>query len=306
MEFREKLHELRERRGLSQNALAKQSDVPQPVVQRLEAGVRGVEGLTVGVARKLALTLGVSVDYLIGMYENDWHTRTRRTSRRKKPREPALEESGSPRLPQARQQMLVRQRQRQLDERQRQLDERQRQLAEWQEQLEDEWQLALDEWQQLPMDEQQQRLVEELRLKLEYERLNEQEQLEAERQLQQLAEWQQLPVAERQLQQLAEWQQLPVAERQQQLAEWQQLPVAEWQQQQLAEWQQQLAQEQQQLAEGRTAPHQMPLLPGIEASPDRTAQAIVETMGSEYAVRLVHELTARVQGAPAPQHAAPA
>jgi transcriptional regulator with XRE-family HTH domain len=71
MEFRERLRNLRERRGLSQNGLAKQSGVAQAVVQRLEAGLRDVDHLSVGVARRLARALGVSVDHLIGMYEDE-------------------------------------------------------------------------------------------------------------------------------------------------------------------------------------------------------------------------------------------
>ena len=71
MEFRERLRQLRERKGFSQNALAKQSGVPQSVIQRLESGVRGMEHLSVGVARRLAQTLAVSVDHLIGMYEEE-------------------------------------------------------------------------------------------------------------------------------------------------------------------------------------------------------------------------------------------
>ena len=71
MEFRERLRRLRERRGLTQNGLAKQSGVAQPVIQRLEAGIREMDNLSVGVARRLARALGVSVDHLIGMYEDD-------------------------------------------------------------------------------------------------------------------------------------------------------------------------------------------------------------------------------------------
>src|SRR2546430_11581572 len=71
MHFSQRLKQLRERRGLSQNALAKTSGVAQAVIQRLEAGARDVEHLSVGVARRLARALGVSVDYLIGMYEED-------------------------------------------------------------------------------------------------------------------------------------------------------------------------------------------------------------------------------------------
>jgi transcriptional regulator with XRE-family HTH domain len=73
------LRHLRERKGYSQNRLAKESGVAQAIVQRLEAGARGVDHLSVGVARKLAKTLGVSVDHLIGMYEDE-----------RLPREPAL------------------------------------------------------------------------------------------------------------------------------------------------------------------------------------------------------------------------
>ena len=71
MEFRVRLKQLRERRGFTQNGLAKASGVAQPVIQRLEAGARDVEHLSVGVARRLARALGVSVDYLIGMYEEE-------------------------------------------------------------------------------------------------------------------------------------------------------------------------------------------------------------------------------------------
>lgn len=71
MEFRQRLKQLRERRELSQNGLAKASGVAQAVVQRLEAGVRDVENLSVGVAMRLARALGVSVDHLIGMYDED-------------------------------------------------------------------------------------------------------------------------------------------------------------------------------------------------------------------------------------------
>ena len=71
MHFSQRLKRLRERRGFSQNALAKTSGVAQAVIQRLEAGARDAEHLSVGVARRLARALGVSVDYLIGMYEEE-------------------------------------------------------------------------------------------------------------------------------------------------------------------------------------------------------------------------------------------
>ena len=71
MEFRDRLRQLRERRGLSQNALAKSSGVAQAIVQRLEAGIRDIDNLSVGTARRLAKALGVSIDHLVGMYEDE-------------------------------------------------------------------------------------------------------------------------------------------------------------------------------------------------------------------------------------------
>jgi transcriptional regulator with XRE-family HTH domain len=71
MHFSQRLKQVRERRGFSQNGLAKTSGVAQAIIQRLEAGTRDVERLSVGVARRLARALGVSLDYLIGMYEED-------------------------------------------------------------------------------------------------------------------------------------------------------------------------------------------------------------------------------------------
>lgn len=76
MEFRMRLKQLRERRGLTQNGLAKTSGVAQAVIHRLEAGTREMEHLSVGVAMRLARTLGVSVDHLIGMYEEGEHEPT--------------------------------------------------------------------------------------------------------------------------------------------------------------------------------------------------------------------------------------
>jgi transcriptional regulator with XRE-family HTH domain len=75
MEFRERLRHLRERQGWSQNALAKKAGLAQAVVQRLESGDRPLERLSVGVVRKLARALQVSVDHLIGMYDDETEAR---------------------------------------------------------------------------------------------------------------------------------------------------------------------------------------------------------------------------------------
>jgi transcriptional regulator with XRE-family HTH domain len=49
--------------------MKRMSGVPRQVIARLESGTRQSENMTVGVARRLARALGVSVDHLIGMYD---------------------------------------------------------------------------------------------------------------------------------------------------------------------------------------------------------------------------------------------
>ena len=71
MEFSQRLKHVREHRGLSQNALAKASGVSQAIVQRLEAGTRKMDYLTVAVALRLAKALNVSMDYLCGRWEDE-------------------------------------------------------------------------------------------------------------------------------------------------------------------------------------------------------------------------------------------
>lgn len=66
MDFAQRLRRLRELRGMNQNALAKASGVAQAVVHRLETGKRTEEHLTIGVARRLANALGVTLDMLVG------------------------------------------------------------------------------------------------------------------------------------------------------------------------------------------------------------------------------------------------
>lgn len=52
----------------SQLELAERASVPQPVISRLESGQR--DTVTTDVAKRLARALGVSVDYLIGTWED--------------------------------------------------------------------------------------------------------------------------------------------------------------------------------------------------------------------------------------------
>jgi transcriptional regulator with XRE-family HTH domain len=71
MTIGQRIKQLREKRGFSQRSLAKQAGIPQPVIQRFEAGSRNAEHMSVTYAKRLARVLGVSVDHLIGMYEDD-------------------------------------------------------------------------------------------------------------------------------------------------------------------------------------------------------------------------------------------
>ena len=59
----------RERRGWSQNELARRARMTQALISELEAGKRKEPRLTT--LRRLAETLGVTTDYLIGMYRDE-------------------------------------------------------------------------------------------------------------------------------------------------------------------------------------------------------------------------------------------
>jgi transcriptional regulator with XRE-family HTH domain len=54
--------------GWTQSQLAEYASVPQPVISRLESGER--DSVTTDVAKRLARALGVSVDHLIGTWED--------------------------------------------------------------------------------------------------------------------------------------------------------------------------------------------------------------------------------------------
>jgi transcriptional regulator with XRE-family HTH domain len=65
----QRLQRLRLAKGLSRRQLAIQAGIPQGIVSRLERGEQDYP--SVPVAIRLAKVRGVSVDYLIGMYEDD-------------------------------------------------------------------------------------------------------------------------------------------------------------------------------------------------------------------------------------------
>ena len=67
MSLGQKLRQLREKRGWSQNELSRQTGVRQALLSELESDKKRD---TTGQALKhLARALGVSVDYLVGMYD---------------------------------------------------------------------------------------------------------------------------------------------------------------------------------------------------------------------------------------------
>ena len=59
----------RERHGWSQSELGRRAEVRQAQISELEAGKR--DDASASVLRRLARCLGVSMDYLAGMYEDD-------------------------------------------------------------------------------------------------------------------------------------------------------------------------------------------------------------------------------------------
>ena len=63
-----RLERLRLSKGLSRRQLSIQADIPQGIISRLERGEQAYP--SVPVAMRLARVLGVSVDYLVGMYED--------------------------------------------------------------------------------------------------------------------------------------------------------------------------------------------------------------------------------------------
>ena len=67
----ERLTRLRIEKGLSRRQLEIEAKVPHGVVSRLESAERAYP--SVPVAIRLARVLGVSVDYLVGTYEDQDH-----------------------------------------------------------------------------------------------------------------------------------------------------------------------------------------------------------------------------------------
>jgi transcriptional regulator with XRE-family HTH domain len=70
--FGQRLKSIREQRGWSQSALAERSGVPYETIYRVERGTH--QEPRVSIAAKLARTLGVSLDVLAGLYEEEDRT----------------------------------------------------------------------------------------------------------------------------------------------------------------------------------------------------------------------------------------
>ena len=65
----QRLQRLRLAKGLSRRQLENQAEIPHGIISRLESGEQAYP--SVPVAMRLARVLGVSVDYLVGMYEDE-------------------------------------------------------------------------------------------------------------------------------------------------------------------------------------------------------------------------------------------
>lgn len=70
MTIGERITYLRKKQGISQAELARRSTIGQSTLHGYESGTRSTEGMSVAIVRRLARALGVSVDHLIGMYDD--------------------------------------------------------------------------------------------------------------------------------------------------------------------------------------------------------------------------------------------
>jgi transcriptional regulator with XRE-family HTH domain len=65
----QRIKALRDKRGLNQSELARRCAVAQATISRLESG--DLQDVQTAIAKRLARVLGVSLDYLVGTYEDD-------------------------------------------------------------------------------------------------------------------------------------------------------------------------------------------------------------------------------------------
>ena len=74
MDVGQRIARLRSRNNLSQLELAHRAGVPLSTINYIERGVRKGERLSVDTIRRIARALGVSLDYLCGMYDDENET----------------------------------------------------------------------------------------------------------------------------------------------------------------------------------------------------------------------------------------
>lgn len=74
MRLGERLKRAREKKGWSQRELARQAHVRYATISELENGIR--TAMNTDTAKRIARSLGVSVDYLIGTFEEDEEERS--------------------------------------------------------------------------------------------------------------------------------------------------------------------------------------------------------------------------------------
>jgi transcriptional regulator with XRE-family HTH domain len=70
-----RLERARLARGLSLNELARRAGISQSTLSSVKTGHRQGSNLTLGTARKLAKVLGISVDWLCGLWSEDQELR---------------------------------------------------------------------------------------------------------------------------------------------------------------------------------------------------------------------------------------
>jgi transcriptional regulator with XRE-family HTH domain len=71
MTIGERITYLRNKNGWSQAELARRAKIGQSTLHAYESGNRPAQGMSVEIAIRLARELGVTVDYLVGVYEDD-------------------------------------------------------------------------------------------------------------------------------------------------------------------------------------------------------------------------------------------
>ena len=71
MTIGERITYLRNKKGWSQAELARRAKIGQSTLHAYESGNRPAQGMSVEIAIRLARELGVTVDYLVGVYEDD-------------------------------------------------------------------------------------------------------------------------------------------------------------------------------------------------------------------------------------------